>query len=900
MDQFIDAFLNAGGTVVTARQEQARQIRFDFALSRRGAGQQAWPSPAITMWREWLGGLADSVLWAGDNRFAPGTAILHSWQELALWERVIGRSAYAARMADTMALARRAQEARQLISDWHLPDPATVRNANDNVRAFVEWHAAYQRRLESSNWLDSASIARHVIDAVKQGRVAVPRHLAVVGFVHLTPEQRVLLMAIRDTGSVVELPEAPRLDGTVRQLAFSDTIEELHAAANWVRRLLTTDPSSRIAIVVPGLANQRATVERILDDVLVPASNMPGQTSVRRPYRIAGGTGLPALPLVDAATLILKFLNKLAALEDFSRLLRSPFIHAVSREHPDRASFDIWLREEGVDEFFVESLPYLITRFFDRAGKRSRLTVIKSIFEKLAPEIQAATKTRAPSDWATRFRKVLDLFGWPGETPLSRSEQRMAEKLQAAMSQFASLDPVIASLTLTEALSQLQVVLSRASFSLPASPEPVQVLTPAECNGLTFDHLWVLGLHAEAWPEMPEANPFLPFSWLVEHKVPDATAEGRLATARIVTDNLLGSALDVMVSHPSRDQDRELQPSPLLPPSHMTLTEDPELTEARTYRQFLVGSAGLQVIEDGRGPKPQLGSAQAGGTRVFQLQAACPFRAFTELRLGARPWPESHPGLDKKSRGMLVHSALEILFSRITDADILRATVTGRSFRDQVVDAADKALERLERRRPTRLHEHHRLLEQTRLTLLLLDWLRLEAQRPAFVRVGTEIRRKVEIAGLKVKVSVDRIDEVPGKGRVIIDYKSGTHRMSEWLGSRPDEPQLPLYALSETEPLAAVLFGQLRPGNPAFTGAAISDDIVPGVKAFDDMTLASRTGVSWDTLKDTWRDVLISLAGEFMNGEARVDPKKGGNTCRTCHLGTVCRIGQEIGDATDG
>ena len=91
MDQFIDAFLNAGGTVITARREQARQIRYDYALSKRAAGQRSWPSPNVRAWSPWLQQLAENLLWTRSDTMPPGSAILKPWQEQALWERVMRR-----------------------------------------------------------------------------------------------------------------------------------------------------------------------------------------------------------------------------------------------------------------------------------------------------------------------------------------------------------------------------------------------------------------------------------------------------------------------------------------------------------------------------------------------------------------------------------------------------------------------------------------------------------------------------------------------------------------------------------------------------------------------------------------------------------------------------------------
>ena len=45
----------------------------------------------------------------------------------------------------------------------------------------------------------------------------------------------------------------------------------------------------------------------------------------------------------------------------------------------------------------------------------------------------------------------------------------------------------------------------------PETPEvPVQVLGLIEAAGMTFDHLWVMGLSDEAWPTPVHLNPFIP------------------------------------------------------------------------------------------------------------------------------------------------------------------------------------------------------------------------------------------------------------------------------------------------------------------------------------------------------------------------------------------------------
>ena len=45
------------------------------------------------------------------------------------------------------------------------------------------------------------------------------------------------------------------------------------------------------------------------------------------------------------------------------------------------------------------------------------------------------------------------------------------------------------------------------------------------------------------------------------------------------------------------------------------------------------------------------------------------------------------------------------------------------------------------------------------------------------------------------KVRIDRVDRLADDARVLIDYKTGA-ATTDWRGDRPDNPQLPIYALA--------------------------------------------------------------------------------------------------------
>ena len=117
------------------------------------------------------------------------------------------------------------------------------------------------------------------------------------------------------------------------------------------------------------------------------------------------------------------------------------------------------------------------------------------------------------------------------------------------------------------------------------------------------------------------------------------------------------------------------------------------------------------------------------------------------------------------------------------------------------------------------LHPHFVREEEFALPPLALleklarEWLELERRRAPFQVSAIEEQRDLEVAGLQFQSRIDRMDKLADGGHVLIDYKSG--RMlspRQWEGPRPDDPQLPLYAVAAPEQLAAVVFAKVRTG----------------------------------------------------------------------------------------
>jgi len=179
-------------------------------------------------------------------------------------------------------------------------------------------------------------------------------------------------------------------------------------------------------------------------------------------------------------------------------------------------------------------------------------------------------------------------------------------------------------------------------------------------------------------------------------------------------------------------------------------------------------------------------------------------------------------------------------------------------------------------------------VQRARLRNLLVSWLELELNRDPFsVKLSEKNFDDVRIGPLRLSVRVDRVD-ITNNGDIIIDYKTGNTKPSEWQSSRPDAPQLPLYAVlaattqSRTK-LADLAFAQIRAGKDmALDGFA--------TKVTNERTRSKNPRVSLDGQLDAWHYVLRNLAEAFHRGDAKVDPKNYPSTCSYCAQRILCRL----------
>lgn len=873
------AALDAGATVVVSGERLARAVRLAHGEARHAAGARVWERPEVVSYRAFLDRLYDKAADAalGDparvcpKRLSGAACESH-------WEEAIRASPEGTALLQPAATAREAARAWDLLLAYRVP-LERLAAGDEDAQAFAGWAEAFRDSSRTQGWLEDARLTDWLATRSRERALPVPRRILFAGFDAFTPQQRELLESLKAAGVAVELAAMEPAGATqARRRMEDDAQAEERAAALWARGLLQQDPAASIGIVARDLDGCRASLTRALDDALCPG--VAGGQDLPRPYDLSLGLPLDSFPAVDSALAVLDLLRRRTPFPTVSSLLRSPFLGGADAERDARARLELRLRGRVSEVIGLKSL----AAFAGTQGGLPRLlTALQALMEKAA----ALPSKQLPSAWGLAFADALTRSGWPGERALDSGEYQTVTALQDLMGSLVQLDAALGAIALGEALTRLKRLAAEHIFQPAGGDAPVQVLGLLETSGLSFDHLWVMGMSDAVWPAGPRPAGFIPVRLQREYGLPHASAAIELKFAQQVTARLLMSAADVVVSSPRSEADDELRPSPLV--AHLPVTEEPSAA-LQDYRAGLQAEHGLatETYMDMRAPAVLSGEQIRGGAYMLGAQSACPFQAFGTYRLGAKPMEEPALGPDALERGSLMHAVLHGVWSELKDhAGLVARDMAAR--RELVGRCAAAAVAERAAALPEVYTPRVAELERERLTRRVMIWLEIEARRAPFRVVESEREHRLKIGPLTLLTRIDRIDELADGGRLLLDYKTGQVRLQAWLDERPDDAQLPLYALGEREDLAAVSYACLKPGETGFLGLAARGGMPEGVSVYAEKRTRPAEAPDWGSLLTYWEKNLTQLATGYAAGDARVDPKRA-QTCEYCHLSTLCRI----------
>ena len=359
--------------------------------------------------------------------------------------------------------------------------------------------------------------------------------------------------------------------------------------------------------------------------------------------------------------------------------------------------------------------------------------------------------------------------------------------------------------------------------------------------------------------------------------------DGEVAFARRLMAHWRASSASVVFSHPLVRNDVASPRSALIDEAIPTAEMHLDAPELALSHPYLAGRAvgALCARDDIEVGMADIERLRHRGTGILRDQSACPFRAFARYRLHApqRIAPHSFP--DMTDRGVATHAALRSLFDRLigTELDAIDEVTLGKAVTESVsVAVADLGP----------LPTLFRASEHARIMSLLFEWLELERLRRPYRIVANEAAATLTLGGIEFDLRIDRIDASSDADLLVVDYKTGPTGPNVVIGARPQEPQLPMYALSAPG-VTAIGFALVRRKECRLIGwsnrSYSNSQNTEGVR----FNPAGENDQGWNALLDDWRRSLTGLATEFRDGVSDVRPRDAA-ACDECNLHALCRI----------
>ncbi len=814
----------------------AQQWELHLGGAALRAGAAAWTSAPLLSFRAF----AERLYRLGREDGSP--EMLTAGQSAALWREVVADSPEGAGLLGIAGLARWAEDAHARLAAWRLGPETAAGERDEDFAAFLRWSAGYRERMAAHRWLDAADLVPRLLGSSPPA----PGRLECAAPFEPTPAREALFAHLSGAGWRIGARAAGlESPGRAARIGLPDEERELAAAAAWAVGTLERHPDTRVAVVLPGLADRSASVRRAFAAAGAPAGTVHVAT---------GAAGADARPLVGAALNALELLSPQGGFTELSRWLRSSlFGQPDTAERAAAAGLEAALRRE-----LLAQLPF--EEAYRRAGLGARL---RAAVPRLAVRLEAALELhappgalRSPSHWARLWQRALDVLEWGAGTAADEELQAFAR----ALDELALLTPIVGRVSVGRALAELERIVAGQGGGGPLPAAGIHVLERLEDVGPGYAAAWAAGLTSTALPRPVVLNPLLPRRLQVRHAMPWSSPADALMRSRALLDGLCARVPEAVLSWPAREHDNPAEPSPLL-------RGLPALDSAGLPGPQRARSAGApRRRESVAEPRvPAVPGRLPGGTRALNAAARCPLRAFCEFRLGASALEPVTRGLPARLKGIALHAAVEKFYRQYNTFTAL-AAAPGEALRAAQHAAIEAALDAVFGAARSRLRGLYEL-ERLRATAILADFVRRELARAEFEVAAVERRQSVEIGRWHISTRVDRIDRLGDGALAIIDYKTGhSSRPADWFAPRPRDCQLPVYAIAADGELAALVIASLAAAARAggYSGIWTRSDDFPGRSRPlpEGRSLAQQIAV--------WRADLATLVEEFAAGDVRL------------------------------
>lgn len=780
---------------------------------------QVWQTATILPFNTWLTRQYQLAQVAGEQH----AVLLNNLQEQLIWEKLLQKHPLSQQLLQTTQSAKLLQQAFQLCQQWKVPLTTAYFSDNEEAQLFLELSQQFVSYCQQYQFIAHSQLVDQLLPRLLQQKEKLIFH----GFIEFSTEQQQLINALKKQGRVlIENTQSIQPSQAVQQ-AYTDSQAELLAIVKHCQRLLTQTPHKRFACIIPTLAQRRDEVSAVFDAII------PQQ------YNISAAQALSDYPIVHSALGLLSLLDQNTETVTLNHLICSPFIVGAETEMQARMLFMAELHKHNV--------------------QRLSLTALINWSKKTCPQLatilaQLITCSHKQSykQWAAYFHEQLKHLGWPGERAVDSHEYQTIQRFFAALDELGALDCTETPCHFKTAVQRFKQLCQQISFQAQSKVHNIQILGHLEASGMTFDEIWLADMNEMNWPANVDNNAFIPLRTQRAFNLPRATAERTLQFYQALTQQFFNSSKKITCSFAKQQEGLPYQISPLL--QQLPTQDSPH------YNQAEVSAWPCENLYE---PAIPLKDKQIkGGTYFFKAQSACPFQAFARYRLHAESITPLYFALNDKDRGIIIHKLLQDIWQELKTQETL-LNMSDEALYQMLNEMIERTLQ------PYHLSQAIAIIEKERLKQLLFDWLQQEITRPPFTVKSVEQLQKVKFNGLEFNMRADRIDEYNSGEYVVIDYKSKKVSLNDCYKERLAEPQLPLYALQNTE-ITQIAFAQVRRDELKFLPS-------------DDKT--------WQTYKTQWQHELKQLSDEIKQGVATVTPREE-KCCKNCDLQALCRIHQ--------
>jgi probable DNA repair protein len=860
--------LKSTDVVLTPNQRLANTLQKALEQYHDSLNNHAFMPPIFLSMSQFI-----RLLWKSYIFISP-KKLLTNDEEAWLWRNIIAQSSVSKNLLNPHQAASLVRNAWHHLAQWtfNIDDINDYIENNENTTFFTTWAKIFNTMCSQRSFIDESKALEAYVNTPDFLQNLVYENIYFYHFIELTPLQKHFITTLKQQDKHVIIVEQDSINHRLARAELPSAMEEISAMAAWAKQHYTDNQRAHIACVIPDLHQKREEVLRHFKTAF---------NTEAPPIDISAGYLLSEFTMVQHVLLLMTLLEPTFDYELFSTYLRSAYFGLSETDMSLRHQCDVVLRKKCSKTTSLQQIFELLTE--TQHEEAIPCACPEKGEHKTHPYIAALamknqSKSQRLSTWCHDWLDFLKQLGWPGQRNLNSTEYQVAQRFIKLLEDLEDFSSLQTDWTWQEFAFLLKTQCQNIIFQPEKEKTAIQILGLLEASGMTFDHLWVMGLDDKTWPSTPSPNPFLPYALQKKYGFPHASAEREYEFCKNLQQQLIASSTSVIFSSAKQDEDKALNPSPLI----AKITEHTITSNEVSPQRRLEPSLLLEKFIDNIAPSVSENEKISGGTSIVQQQALCPFKAFSNSRLHAHEMPEPIDVPNALIRGNRIHRALELFWKEVKTSENL-LVLSEKNLDMQIKKAINRTYAE-QNNQDTFFTE----LEKIRLNKLMYAWLELEKKRPAFSVIAVEQTREYHYKNMTLRIRIDRVDELENGEQVIIDYKTGSPNIHHWLGSRLKEPQLPIYCVSHPTMVSAMLFAQLRWNDLTIKGMADGDCDISTVTAFEKLSAEMRAP-TWQQQKIQWKNSIDQLLEDFLNGKAEVDPLDQ-TTCNYCHLQALCRI----------